>query len=66
MQGNKASSAMLLLVGVGLLAASLLADTIGIGDRPGFGTQQMMGTAAGVLITAAGLYFTFKKTPSAG
>ena len=66
MQGNKASSAVLLLVGIGLLAASLLADTIGIGDRPGFGTQQMLGTAAGALITAAGLYFTLKKAPSTG
>ena len=47
MQSNKTSSIILLLVGVGLLGASLLADVIGIGDNPGFGLQQTAGTAGG-------------------
>ena len=59
---NKAASIVLLVVGIGLLVASLLADVIGIGDSPGFGNQQTMGTVAGVLITAAGLFFTLKKS----
>ena len=58
---NKASI-VLVVVWLGLLLASLLADFIGIGDNPGFGKQQIMGTVAGLLITAVGLYFTFKKS----
>ena len=61
MQTKKTASIALLVVGIGLLVASLLADVIGIGDNPGFGPQQTMGTVAGVLITAAGLFFTLKK-----
>jgi hypothetical protein len=53
---------VLLVVGIGLLAASLLADVIGIGDYPGFGNQQTMGAVAGVLVIAAGLFFTLKKS----
>ena len=59
---NKVASIVLLVVGVGLLFASLLADVIGIGDNPGFGKQQTMGTVVGVVITAAGLFFTLKKS----
>ena len=65
MQGNKTASIILVLVGVGLLGASLLADVIGIGDNPGFGFQQTAGTAAGVVIAAVGLYLTLKASPSA-
>ena len=62
MAENKAASVILFLVGVGILIASLLADVIGIGDDPGFGNQQTMGTIVGVLIAAAGLFFTLKKS----
>ncbi len=65
MQSNKTASILLLLVGVGLLGASLLADVVGIGDNPGFGRQQTAGTAAGVVIAAVGLYLTMKASPSA-
>ena len=61
MKIHKTASIILLLVGIGLLAASLLADVIGIGDDPGFGRQQTAGTIAGVVVTAAGLFFTLKK-----
>ncbi len=54
MFGNKTASILVLVIGIGLLAASLLADVIGIGDDPGFGNQQTMGTIAGVVITAIG------------
>jgi len=46
---------IIVILGVGLLAASLLADVIGIGDDPGFGMQQTMGTIAGVVIVVLGL-----------
>ncbi len=51
---------LVLVIGIGLLAASLLADVIGIGDDPGFGLQQTTGTIVGVIITAVGSYLTLK------
>ncbi len=65
MQSNQTASIILLVVGVGLLVVSLLADVIGIGDDPGFGRQQTAGTAAGVIIAAIGLYLIFNESPSA-
>ncbi len=65
MRGDKTAAIVLLLVGIGLLGASLLADVIGIGDNVGFGRQQTTGTAAGVVITAVGLYLIIKGSPSA-
>ena len=60
MATNKTASLLLLVVGVGLLAASLLADTIGIGDDPGFGPQQTKGSIAGAVVAAVGLFLTLK------
>ena len=40
MSNNKTPSLIVLIIGVGLLLASLLADTLGVGDDPGFGSQQ--------------------------
>ncbi len=65
MQSDKTASIILLVVGIGLLVASLLADVIGFGDDPGFGRQQTAGTAAGVIIAAIGLYLIFNESPSA-
>ena len=52
---TKQIAGIIVIIGVGLLAASLLADVIGIGDDPGFGKQQTMGTIAGVVIMGLGL-----------
>ncbi len=60
MFGNKTANILVLVIGIGLLAASLLADVIGIGDDAGFGNQQMMGTIAGVAITALGMFLTLR------
>ncbi len=60
MFGNKTAPILVLVIGIGLLAASLLADVIGIGDDPGFGNQQTMGTIAGAAITAIGLFLTLR------
>ncbi len=65
MRGDKTAAIVLLLVGIGLLGASLLADVIGIGDNPGFGRQQTAGATAGVVIAAVGLYLTLKGSTSA-
>jgi hypothetical protein len=55
---------IILVIGLGLLAVSLLADTMGIGQYIGFGRYQTTGTAAGVVITAVGLFLTLKGKPS--
>ncbi len=60
MSGNKTASVLVLVIGIGLLAASLLADVIGIGDDPGFGNQQTMGTIAGLVIIGIGLFLTLR------
>ncbi|MEN8008682.1 MAG: hypothetical protein ABFS42_16860 [Candidatus Krumholzibacteriota bacterium] len=52
---GKQMAGIVVIIGIGLLAASLLADIIGIGDDPGFGRQQTMGTSAGVVIAVLGL-----------
>jgi hypothetical protein len=56
MSGNRTASSLVLVIGIGLLAASLLADVIGIGDDPGFGNQETMGTIAGAVITVIGFF----------
>ena len=60
MFGNKTVNILVLVIGIGLLAVALLADVIGIGDDPGFGNKQTMGTIAGVAITAIGLFLTLR------
>ena len=52
---NKQLASIIVIIGIGLLTASLLADVIGIGDDPGFGIQQTMGTTAGMAIALLGL-----------
>jgi hypothetical protein len=52
---------IILLIGLGLLVVSLFADAVGIGDNPGFGLLQIAGTAAGVLFTALGLIYAFRR-----
>ena len=58
---KKTSSIVVLLVGIGILAGSLLADVLGLGDSPGFGRQQTIGTIAGAVVAAGGLFLTLKK-----
>jgi len=51
---------VVLVLGVGILLVSLLADVIGIGDDLGFGSQQTMGAVAGVVVIAIGAYLMKK------
>ena len=56
------ASVVVLVIGAGLLLASLLADIVGIGDDVGFGAQQTMGTVAGVIVIGIGVYLMKRKT----
>jgi hypothetical protein len=48
---------LLFAPGLLLLAASLLADVIGIGGMPGiFGWKQVLGTALGITLMVVGAY----------
>ncbi len=60
MSSNNTANILVLVIGIGLLAVSLLADVIGLGDDTGFGNQQTMGTVAGAAITAIGLFLTLR------
>ncbi len=60
MVSNKTANVFVFIIGIGLLVASLLADVIGIGDDPGFGKQQTMGTIAGVVIMVVGFVLTLR------
>ncbi len=63
MFGSKTASIVLLIIGIGLLAVSVSADVIGIGNVPGFGYRQMLGTFTGaVIILVAGLFLTLPKS----
>ena len=64
MSNDKIAQILVLAIGIGLLLASLLADVIGIGDDPGFGNQQTLGTIAGALITAFGVYLYMRRAKS--
>lgn len=61
MDQSKLPSYLLILIGVVLLVASLLADSTGIGSNPGFGPRQTLGSIAGVGILIAGVIFLRKK-----
>ncbi len=41
-----------------ILVASLFADSFWIGEQPGFGFDQTIGSVVGVVVTAVGLFFT--------
>ena len=58
------AATLVIIIGAGLLLISLLADVIGIGDDVGFGPQQTMGTVAGLIILAVGVYLNRKQDKS--
>jgi hypothetical protein len=63
MSQTQLTNLIVLVIGAGLLVASLLADYIGIGDDVGFGLQQTIGTVTGLVIAAVGTYLYFKAKP---
>jgi uncharacterized membrane protein YdcZ (DUF606 family) len=54
------AATIVIIIGAGLLLVSLLADMIGVGDDPGFGYQQKIGSAVGLFILATGVYLNKK------
>ena len=44
---------VLLIVGIVVLIISVAADAIGLGGSPGFGYNQMAGTAVGAIVAIA-------------
>jgi HD-like signal output (HDOD) protein len=61
MGGKKTAGIVLLVVGIVVLLLSLLADVIGIGGSPAFGSRQIVGTIVGAVVTLVGLVLTLKK-----
>lgn len=59
---QKTLSTAVLGIGVVTLAASLFADSFGIGATPGFGFDQATGLVTGTVLIAVGLFFTIKAT----
>ena len=57
----KRETPIILFIGLGILLASLFADQIGVGDDPGFGRQQTLGTVVGIFITAVGIFYGLLK-----
>ena len=55
---EKTLSTAVLVVGIVVLVASLFADSIGIGDHPGFGGDQAIGFVVGVAVAGVGLFLT--------
>ena len=67
MKTSKTTAMIILIIGIGLFAASLLADVVRIGHDLGFGPQQTMGSIAGAVIAGVGLFLWRKaKDPPSG
>ena len=62
MTGRQVRGYSALVFGSGLLAVSLMADFIGIGNDLGIGAKQTMGTIAGVITAFLGLTVLRKTT----
>jgi Na+/glutamate symporter len=60
MGGKKTVGIVLLVVGVAVLALSLFADPIGIGNATAFGRDQIIGTIAGVIVAVGGFVLAFR------
>jgi hypothetical protein len=61
MSGKTVAGIVLLVMGIGLAAASLLADSLVAGGRPGTGIFQIIGAVAGGVVALAGLVQLIKK-----
>ena len=57
---KKTLNTAILVVGIVILVISLFADNIGIGDSPGFGRDQLIGSVVGAIATIIGVILTFK------
>ena len=61
MGGKKTAGIVLLVVGIVILALSLLADTLGLGGPNSvFGPYQLAGTVIGAILAVVGLVLTLR------
>jgi hypothetical protein len=56
MVDKKTAGIVLLVVGIIILALSLLADPIGIGGSSGFGYYQIVGAVVGIIVAVVGFF----------
>ncbi len=63
MNAKKIISTLLLVAGVILLILSVIADQVGIGSDPGFGSLQIGGLGLGVALAIIGLILIPRKKP---
>ena len=63
---NEMAAKVVLALGALILLASALADSIGLGDDPGFGRQQTIGVIFGAVVLAVGVYLWKKADESGG
>ena len=61
MNGKRTTGMVLLVGGVVLVIASACADYIGMGDFPGFGYKQIIGTIVGIVMIVVGLVLLPKR-----
>ena len=61
MKAKKIAGIIVLVVGIVVLILSILADLIGVGGAPGYGTRQIVGTIVGAVMAAVGLFLLLKK-----
>ena len=59
---SRKNLSLILVIGGFLLAVvSLLADVLGIGNRPGFGWKQFSGMTVGIIAVLVGIWMLFRK-----
>jgi predicted membrane protein len=64
---NKTLGVVLIIVGVLILAASLLADVFGVGAHPAvFGWKQIAGAVVGLVICLVGVVVTLRRAGTSG
>ena len=63
---NEMAAKVVLALGALILLASALADSIGLGDDPGFGRQQTIGVIFGAVVLAIGVYLRKKADEGGG
>ena len=61
---SKTASIVVIALGALMLLASLTADVTGLGDDPGFGPQQTIGTVVSIVVLGIGAIL-YKKSDTA-
>jgi len=60
-EDRKMMGVVLFVIGVMILALSLLADPIGIGGVPGVGPDQILGAVVGAIVAVGGVVLAREK-----